>query len=140
MAGTAPVRADGATFIWSFLVVCVLSRVVVAWTSLGSSVSASSVPNDCRICAVFFTISANPSIAWRKPKYEPSPSLSHKTLERGPCFRTRADRVACACAYGAVGDPLVVAVLLRPPQLLCQLRAIDVGVELRGGAQHDHLK
>lgn len=54
----------GVTFILSFLVVCVLSRMVVAWISLGSSVSASSVPNDCRVCAVFFTINAKPSIAW----------------------------------------------------------------------------
>lgn len=45
---------------------CVLSRRVVAWISFGSSVSASSVPNDCRVCAVFFTSSAKPSIAWNK--------------------------------------------------------------------------
>lgn len=44
------------------------------------------------------------------------------------------------CAYGAVRDPLVVAVLLSPPQFLRQLCAIEVGMQLRYGAQHDHLK
>lgn len=32
--------------------------------------------------------------------------------------------------YSAVGDPLLVAVLLRSPEFLGQLRAVDVGVQL----------
>lgn len=34
-------------------------------TSLGSSVSARSVPNVCSICAVVFTVIAKFSIAWK---------------------------------------------------------------------------
>jgi len=34
------------------------------YTSSGSSVSASSVPKDCNICAISFTVSAKLSIAW----------------------------------------------------------------------------
>ena len=41
--------------------------------------------------------------------------------------------------HRAVRDPLLVAVLLGSPQLLGQLTALYVGVELRHRAQHDHL-
>lgn len=44
------------------------------------------------------------------------------------------------CTYGAVRDPLLVAVLLRSPEFLGQLGAVDVGVKLSYRAQHDHLK
>lgn len=65
-AGDNMYLRKGDTFILSLLLVCVLSRMVVVLISFGSSVSASSVPNDCRVCAVLFTISANPSMAWSK--------------------------------------------------------------------------
>lgn len=48
------------------LSVCVVSRSLVHWTSLGSSVSARSVPNFCNIWAVVFTVSAKFSMAWEK--------------------------------------------------------------------------
>lgn len=60
---------DGDTFILSLLLVCVLSRRVVVLISFGSSVSASSVPNDCRVCAVLLTINANPSISWGEQQW-----------------------------------------------------------------------
>ena len=44
------------------------------------------------------------------------------------------------CAYSAVRDPLLMAVLLHSPELLSQLAAVDVGVQLRYWAQHNHLK
>lgn len=53
------------TFILSFFSVWMVRRLDVASTSLGSSVSASSVPKDWRVCAVFFTIRAKPSMAYR---------------------------------------------------------------------------
>lgn len=53
------------TFILSFFSVWMDRRLDVASTSLGSSVSASSVPKDWRVCAVFFTIRAKPSMAYR---------------------------------------------------------------------------
>lgn len=36
----------------------------IEYMSSGSSVSASSVPKDCNICAISFTVSAKLSIAW----------------------------------------------------------------------------
>lgn len=39
-------------------------------TSLGSSVSARSVPKVCSICAVVFTVIAKFSIAWEKQKHK----------------------------------------------------------------------
>lgn len=54
------------TFIFSFFSVCACSKLVVASASFGNSVSASSVPNACRVCAVVFTIRANASIACRE--------------------------------------------------------------------------
>lgn len=46
------------------LSVCAVRRSLVHWTSLGSSVSARSVPNFCNIWAVVFTVMAKFSIAY----------------------------------------------------------------------------
>lgn len=54
------------TLALSFFSVCALSTKLVDGTSFGSSVSASSVPKDCSIWAVCFTISAKLSIAWKE--------------------------------------------------------------------------
>lgn len=94
---TVHLRCGCATFIWSFLSVCVLSRSIVAWTSLGSSVSASSVPNDCRVCAVFFTIRANPSIAWYIQECQCSFTVSNEGWSRGGVSIGHANPVACVC-------------------------------------------
>lgn len=46
------------------LSVCAVRRSLVHWTSLGSSVSARSVPNFCNIWAVVFTVMAKFSMAY----------------------------------------------------------------------------
>lgn len=46
------------------LSVCAVRRSLVHWTSLGSSVSARSVPNFCNIWAVVFTVMAKFSTAY----------------------------------------------------------------------------
>ena len=45
------------------------SRSLVHCTSLGSSVSARSVPNFCSIWAVVFTVTAKFSMAWQRDNY-----------------------------------------------------------------------
>lgn len=40
-------------------------------------------------------------------------------------------KVECiVCTYGAMRDPLLVTVLLRPAEFLSQLGSVDVGVQL----------
>lgn len=56
-------RPTQPTFAWSLLCVWVLSTALVAGTSLGSSVSASSVPKLCSLWAVCLTMSAKLSMA-----------------------------------------------------------------------------
>lgn len=143
------VMEEQLTFIFSFFSVCACSRMVVASASLGNSVSASSVPNACRVCAVVFTIRANASIAcgegiktwilqqklekmqvWGKSKY----TYFIKTQFKG------AQCVLHVCSYSAVWDPAVMVVLLRSSQLCCQLSRINVGMELSHWTQHYHLK
>lgn len=76
------VMEEQMTFIFSFFSVCACSRLVVASASLGNSVSASSVPNACRVCAVVFTIRANASIACREGSAALKPESYNKNLRK----------------------------------------------------------
>lgn len=46
----------------------------------------------------------------------------------GQCYAAHVNNTVCT--YGAVRDPLLVAVLLRSPEFPGQLGAVDVGVQL----------
>lgn len=43
-------------------------------------------------------------------------------------------------SYSSMWDPLLMAVVLRSSEFQRQLGAVDVGVQLTHGAQHDHLR
>jgi len=62
-------------------------RLDVASTSLGSSVSASSVPKDWRVCAVFFTIRANPSMAYRHNNTNPESHMLDQCKHNRVCIK-----------------------------------------------------
>lgn len=145
------------TFIFSFFPVCACSRLVVASASFGNSVSASSVPNACRVCAVVFTIRANASIACREGNAALKTWISQCKREQNHCDKKlfvhislkRHERLKLSSvywtygyvsSYSAVWDPAFMAVLLRSSQLRRQLSWINVGMELSHWTQHYHLK
>lgn len=74
------------------------------------------------------------------PSAKPTLTLAYRHAEKGFIKMSYDQWTVLNSTYCAVRDPLLMAVLLCSPELLGQLCAINIGVQLSYRAQHNHLR
>lgn len=71
---------------------------------------------------------------------KPTLTLAYRHAEKGFLKMSYDQWIVLNSTYCAVRDPLLMAVLLCSPELLGQLGAINIRVQLSYRAQHNHLR